>query len=56
MPMNSRDIGETLKVTPSYVRGQLAQLVKKDIVRVRHGNGGGYYIIGEVPPEYAERK
>lgn len=46
-PMNSREIGELLKVTPSYVRSQLSQLVKDRRVKVRRGNGGGYYIIGE---------
>lgn len=53
-PMNSRKIGEILKVTPSYVRGQLSILVKRDVVSVRRGNGGGYYIIGEVPPEHGD--
>ncbi|VBB09443.1 transcription regulator rrf2-type, partial [Lucifera butyrica] len=42
-PMNSQQIGAALKVTPSYVRGQLAILVRKKLVEVRRGNGGGYY-------------
>ena len=46
-PMNSQEIGETLQVTPSYVRSQLSQLVKKGRVGVRRGNGGGYYLIRE---------
>jgi DNA-binding IscR family transcriptional regulator len=44
-PMKSQEIGATLKVTPSYVRGQLSLLVQKQVVGVRRGNGGGYYVI-----------
>ncbi|AIF53652.1 Rrf2 family transcriptional regulator [Pelosinus sp. UFO1] len=46
-PMNSQEIGEILKVTPSYIRSQLSQLVKVRLVRVRRGNGGGYYVMQE---------
>lgn len=46
-PMNSQEIGEILKVTPSYIRSQLSQLVKLKLVGVRRGNGGGYYAIKE---------
>ncbi|HMM19542.1 MAG TPA: Rrf2 family transcriptional regulator [Selenomonadales bacterium] len=46
-PMTSKEIGEILKVTPSYVRAQLSMLVKDCRVRVRRGNGGGYYVIRE---------
>jgi DNA-binding IscR family transcriptional regulator len=42
-PMNSQEIGEILKVTPSYIRSQLSRLVKMQQVGVRRGNGGGYY-------------
>lgn len=42
-PMKSREIGAVLKVTPSYIRSQLAQLVKAQLVGVRRGSGGGYY-------------
>jgi DNA-binding IscR family transcriptional regulator len=45
--MNSAEIGEILKVTPSYIRSQLSQLVKIKLVGVRRGNGGGYYMIQE---------
>ncbi|MBP2629305.1 MAG: transcriptional regulator, BadM/Rrf2 family [Firmicutes bacterium] len=44
-PMNSQEIGEILKVTPSYIRSQLSQLAKERTVGVRRGNGGGYYLI-----------
>lgn len=46
-PMNSQQIGQMLKVTPSYIRSQLAQLVKINLVGVRRGIGGGYYMIEE---------
>lgn len=46
-PMNSREIGDMLQVTPSYVRSQLSQLVKEGVIAVRRGNGGGYYIKRE---------
>ncbi|GMB01696.1 hypothetical protein [Pelosinus sp. IPA-1] len=46
-PLNSKEIGEILKVTPSYIRSQLSQLVKVRRVGVRRGNGGGYYVMQE---------
>lgn len=46
-PINSQEIGETLQVTPSYIRSQLSQLVKDGRIGVRRGNGGGYYLIRE---------
>lgn len=46
-PMNSHEIGEILRVTPSYIRSQLSQLVKNQQVGVRRGNGGGYYGMQE---------
>lgn len=46
-PMNSQEIGEILKVTPSYIRSQLSQQVKMKRVGVRRGNGGGYYVMQE---------
>ncbi len=55
-PMNSREIGELLKVTPSYVRSQLSQLVKERLVGVRRGNGGGYYIIREDASVYVNHR
>jgi hypothetical protein len=46
-PMNSEEIGEILKVTPSYIRSQLSLLIKQKVAGVRRGNGGGYYVIQE---------
>ncbi len=46
-PMNSKEIGGILKVTPSYIRSQLSQLVKIRRVGVRRGNSGGYYLMKE---------
>lgn len=46
-PLNSREIGAMLQVTPSYIRSQLSQLVKTGMIAVRRGNGGGYYIKRE---------
>jgi DNA-binding IscR family transcriptional regulator len=42
-PLNSREIGAMLQVTPSYIRVQLSQMVKSKRVQVRRGNGGGYF-------------
>jgi DNA-binding IscR family transcriptional regulator len=52
-PMNSKEIGEILKVTPSYIRSQLSQLVKRKQVGVRRGNGGGYYLMKEEMQQHA---
>jgi hypothetical protein len=46
-PLNSASIGRLLHVTPAYVRSQLSCLVKKNLVGVRRGNGGGYYMMRE---------
>lgn len=46
-PMNSTIIGRLLHVTPAYVRSQASYLVRKKVVGVRRGNGGGYYIMRE---------
>jgi DNA-binding IscR family transcriptional regulator len=55
-PMNSQVIGKLLKVTPSYIRSQLSQLVKLRLVGVRKGNGGGYYLMKEEIQQYAINK
>lgn len=54
-PINSKEIGEILKVTPSYVRSQLSKLVKIRQVGVRRGNGGGYYLMKEEMQQHASR-
>gem|GEM_PF-1708116 len=43
-PMNSREIGQRLNITPCYIRKQLGALVARRLVGVRRGSGGGYYI------------
>lgn len=53
-PMNSKEIGEILKVTPSYIRSQLSLLVKIRCVGVRRGNGGGYYLRKEEIKKHAD--
>ncbi|EIW20916.1 MULTISPECIES: Rrf2 family transcriptional regulator [Pelosinus] len=52
-PMNSKEIGKILKVTPSYIRSQLSQLVKIRQVGVRRGNGGGYYLMKKELQQHA---
>lgn len=44
-PMTSSQLGATLKVTPSYVREQIQELLKIHKVAVRKGRGGGYYLL-----------
>ncbi|MEM5796470.1 MAG: Rrf2 family transcriptional regulator, partial [Bacillota bacterium] len=46
-PVSSEYIGKILNITPSYVRSQLAQMVRESVLGVRRGNGGGYYLIRE---------
>jgi hypothetical protein len=46
-PMNSEQLGRLLHVTSAYVRSQLSCLVKENLVGVRRGNGGGYYMMRE---------
>ncbi|NLA57485.1 MAG: AsnC family transcriptional regulator [Firmicutes bacterium] len=43
-PVRSQEIGEALNVSPSYVREMTTLLQDRDLVRVRRGRGGGYYI------------
>lgn len=44
-PISSSHLGEVLKVTPSYVREQIQELLKLRYVEVRKGRGGGYYLL-----------
>lgn len=46
-PISSDEMGETLNVTPSYIREQIKVLQKLDLIGVRRGRGGGYYIKQE---------
>lgn len=43
-PITSQEIGQFLKVTPSYIREQMKILQKMTLVEVRNGRGGGYFI------------
>jgi DNA-binding IscR family transcriptional regulator len=43
-PVRSQEIGDALNVSPSYVREMTALLQGLDLVRVRRGRGGGYYL------------
>lgn len=44
-PLNSEELGKILNVTPSYIRERVQMLLTLNLVGVRHGRGGGYYII-----------
>lgn len=44
-PLNSNEIGHALNVTPSYVREQAGLLIRLNMVAVRRGRGGGYYVL-----------
>ncbi len=43
-PISSREISRVLNITPSYVREQARPLKQHDLVNVRRGQGGGYYL------------
>ncbi|NLJ23933.1 MAG: AsnC family transcriptional regulator [Firmicutes bacterium] len=43
-PVRSKEIGDALNVSPSYVREMTALLQGMHLVRVRRGRGGGYYL------------
>lgn len=43
-PVNSRELGKLLNVTPSYIREQAKKLQKEGYVSVRKGPGGGYFL------------
>jgi len=44
-PVSSQALGRILNVTPSYVRESAQLLISLNLVGVRHGRGGGYYLI-----------
>ncbi|PKM82401.1 MAG: AsnC family transcriptional regulator [Firmicutes bacterium HGW-Firmicutes-14] len=46
-PVTSDIIGNALNVTPSYIREQMTPLQKMDMVGVRRGPGGGYFLAGK---------
>jgi len=43
-PTTSEEIGAALNVSPSYVRERMSALRKRNLVGVRRGRGGGYYV------------
>lgn len=43
-PVNSRELGETLRVSPSYIREQVKDLLESKLISVRRGPGGGYFL------------
>lgn len=47
-PITSKELGNKLKVTPSYIRGQIQVLIKMNLVGVRKGRGGGYYLPSSI--------
>ncbi|MEC9488399.1 MAG: Rrf2 family transcriptional regulator [Halanaerobium sp.] len=47
-PVTSEELGMILKVTPSYIRDQIQALVRMEMVGVRKGRGGGYYLPSEL--------
>lgn len=44
LPVTSGELGETLNVTPSYIREQAKVLERRGVLAVRRGPGGGYFI------------
>lgn len=42
-PVNSQTLSEALNITPSYVREQMSDLQRQQLVAVRRGPKGGYY-------------
>ncbi len=46
-PLKSKEMGEKLNVTPSYIREQAKLLEKKGVIAVRRGPGGGYFFLPE---------
>lgn len=46
-PLNSETVGQELNVTPSYIREQAKALQIFNIIGVRKGRGGGYYLKDE---------
>jgi len=46
-PVTSEMIGDALNITPSYIREQILMLQKMNLVGVRRGPGGGYFIVSQ---------
>ncbi len=43
-PIDSDALGDSLNITPSYLRGIIGSLVQSGVVGVRMGRKGGYYL------------
>ncbi len=43
-PLSSETLGEMLNLSPSYVREQVRLLLDMNLVGVRRGRGGGYFL------------
>ncbi|GEM_PF-1400108 len=43
-PVGSDSLGDSLNITPSYIRGVIGPLVDSGVVGVRMGRRGGYYL------------
>jgi predicted transcriptional regulator len=54
-PMTSEELGKRLQLNPAYVRERMMSLIKKGLVQVRRGPGGGYYICDRNKGEKAMR-
>ncbi len=44
-PLNSKEIGESLNITPSYIRKKIKKMEDDGLIGVRKGSGGGYFLI-----------
>jgi DNA-binding IscR family transcriptional regulator len=44
-PVNSFEIAKLLNITPSYIRGSVTPLKKQNIIGVRRGSGGGFFLL-----------
>jgi DNA-binding IscR family transcriptional regulator len=44
-PMTSDELSHRLNVTASYIRQTMMKLQKMNVVGVRHGSGGGFFLL-----------
>lgn len=44
-PVSSAQIAKLLNITPSYIRGSVMPLKKHNMVGVRRGSGGGFFLL-----------
>ena len=48
-PMPSYELGKKLNVSPAHIRSVIRNLKNLEIIGVRKGPGGGYFLQKEVP-------